>query len=130
MAIKFPGKFQRKFSRNTGSSFSLFGDFIRPWTPACMADVDDPRFFGFDAPIDQIWVSPDRKHTRLLDLGKAPDLWMAPDQRESLIDGSFDVSCTLPAVSVKEIEDAAQIVARTRRVADPHKPWRFQSASI
>ena len=91
---------------------------------------NDPRFSGFDAPIDQIWVSPDRKYTRLLDLGKAPNLWMAADQRKGLIHGSFDVSCTLPAVFVKVIEDVTQIVPRTRRIADLHRPWRFQSASI
>jgi hypothetical protein len=107
--------FQRKFSRGIALSARLFGDFIHPWAPARMADVDDPRFSGFDAPIDQIWVSPDRKYTRLLDLGKASNLWMAADQRKGLVHGSFDVSCTLPAVFVKVIEEAAQIIPRTRR---------------
>ena len=96
--------FQRKFSRGTALSVWLFGDFIRPRAPARMADVDDPRLSGFDAPIDQIWVSSDRKYTRLLDLGKAPNLWMAADQRKGLVHGSFDVSCTLPAVFVKVIQ--------------------------
>src|SRR5258708_11231882 len=100
--------------RGTALSFRLFGDFIRrsihPWAPARMADVDDPRFSGFDAPIDQIWVSPDRKYTRLLDLGKASNLWMAADQRKGLVHASFDVSCTLPAVFAKLIDNFAQIV--------------------
>jgi len=95
-----------------------------------MADVDDPRFSRLDAPIDQIWVPPDRKDTCLFNFGKTPDLWMPANQRDRPMDGSFDVSCTLWAALVKGGKDIGKVAGRSRSIADPHTPWRFQSASI
>src|SRR4051812_20898752 len=84
MAIKSPGNVSTESSAAASRCQSAVRRFHPSMGAGAHGGCERPRLSGFDAPIDQIWVSPDRKYTRRLDLGKASDLWKAANQRKAL----------------------------------------------
>src|ERR1700676_1055305 len=95
-----------------------------------MAGVDDPRLAVLEAPIDQVRVAAGGKHTGLLFAGSAPAFREFTDELDRLLNGTLDVPRPERTAFVDVSEDRLQVATRTRRVADPHSPWRFQIASI
>jgi hypothetical protein len=57
--------------------------------------MDDRGLVTFDAPIDKIWIAPDRKNPRSLLAGKTAGLWELPYQLNGPVHGAGDVTSAL-----------------------------------
>jgi hypothetical protein len=54
-----------------------------------MPNVHDPRFTGFDAPVDQIRIAASGKHSRRLFPGSTPTFGELADELDRLLDGAL-----------------------------------------
>src|SRR5215207_4853288 len=95
-----------------------------------MTNVDEPRFPGFDAPVDQIGISAGWQHTQLLYACSSTRMRELPDQFDCLADDALDVARALRAPLIQVVQNCNKVIPRARRKANPHSPWRFQRASI
>src|SRR5690349_6489355 len=95
-----------------------------------MTDVHDPCLAALDTPIDQIWIAACGEHAGLLFACSSPAFRVFADELDYLLNGTLDVARAEWAAVVDVLEDRLQVATRTWRVADFHRPWRFQIASI
>src|SRR6476661_5855727 len=99
-------------------------------TPSCIANMQDPDFARSHAPIDQIGVTPGTQDARALLPGRAADLRKLAIELDRFPYCALHIERTERVSLVYVFQDCGQIATRTRRIADLHRPWRFQSASI
>jgi hypothetical protein len=104
--------------------------FPLPRSSSCVPNMDKPRLPRFYAPINEIRITPRRKHARLLYPGAPPALGKFSDQLNGFANCSLDAPRAARTPLIDVPEDQLDVATRARRVANPHTPCLFQSASI
>ena len=92
--------------------------------------MNDPGFVGFNAPVNQVWVAADWQDPRFLLARMPTTLWKFSDELDCLANGTLHVLRAARTSLVDVLENCCEIVPRAGRETNPHRPCRFQSASI
>jgi hypothetical protein len=87
-----------------------------------MANVNHPDFALLNGPKDEIGISTDRRPADSAARQGMADVWILADRVDGPPDGELNAESTPWAALIEVFQNPCEIVLRTPRVADDHKP--------